>query len=331
MEPLLNNCFVYHSDSFDPYFNLAAEQYLLKQCNNEVILLLYKNTDCIVFGRNQDIFFNCDMELMHKLNVLPVRRITGGGAVFHDVGNLNFCFIIPVEHYKKESSMQIIRDALLNLGIPANVTGRNDITVNNTKVSGNAFYSNSTHALHHGTLLVNSDLEKMEKLLKVDPSKLQPHGIHSVRSRVANLHELYPQYMTDNYEKAITKAFAEYYLGNSNALELRNLNNRKNIYEIKNFFSSDEWIFAHSLKEGEKNSTRFSWGSLDVFYVSIGSKEKYVKIFSDTLYADLFGRIKEKIEKINMNNVMTYHYQSSAESNEQEMINDIIEFINNGR
>lgn len=333
MEPLLNNCLIYHSDSLDPYFNLATEQYLLKQCSNEAILLLWKNTDCIVFGRNQDIFFDCDIELMYKLNVLPVRRITGGGAVFHDAGNLNFSFIVPVNHYKKDNSMQIIRNALVKLGIPAEITGRNDIAVNNAKVSGNAFYSNSTHVLHHGTLLINIDLEKMEKLLKVDPSKLRSHGIRSVRSRVANLYESYPQYAMENYEQAIIKAFAGYYLSNSEAFESRNLNNndRKRIHEIKTSFISDEWIFAHSLEEGRKNSTRFSWGTLVVVYINVSSKEQYVKIFSDTLYADLFSRIKEKIEKTNINNVMIHYYQPNIESKEQEMFNDIIEFIVNER
>lgn len=174
----------------NPYENLAMEEYLTDALPvNSALMFLWQNRNCVVIGKNQNIYDECNLDLMKSDEVKPVRRKTGGGAVYHDLGNLNFSFITDKKHYSKESNNQIIINALKRLDINAEISGRNDLVIREQKFSGHA-YLNKRNCLHHGTLMVDVDKNKLAKYLNVSKEKLSGKHVSSVRSRVINLKEV---------------------------------------------------------------------------------------------------------------------------------------------
>src|SRR6056297_3762446 len=152
---ILHNTKIYHSTSFDPWHNLAFEEYLLNQVEeNEVILYLWQNDNTGVIGRNQNAWKECRSELLAEEGGKLARRLSGGGAVYHDLGNLNFTFIMDKDNYNLKKQLKVILEAVRDQGIEAEFSGRNDLVVKSKKFSGNAFYFGSETAYHHGTILV---------------------------------------------------------------------------------------------------------------------------------------------------------------------------------
>ncbi len=185
--------------STSPYHNLAVEEYLLQQTTDNVFML-WQNDNTIVIGRHQNTAAEVNQEYVDSHHVNIVRRLTGGGAVFHDIGNLNFTFIQNVETGKKEIDflkyLQPIVDALQSLGVPAAFSGRNDLVINGQKISGNAMTFFGNRVLEHGTLLFSSQMSDLANALKVDPDKFIDKAVKSVRSRVTNISEHLPKPMT---------------------------------------------------------------------------------------------------------------------------------------
>lgn len=185
--------------STSPYHNLAVEEYLLQQTTDNVFML-WQNDNTIVIGRHQNTAAEVNQEYVDSHHVNIVRRLTGGGAVFHDTGNLNFTFIQNVEPGKKEIDflkyLQPIVDALQSLGVPAAFSGRNDLVINGQKISGNAMTFFGNRVLEHGTLLFSSQMSDLANALKVDPDKFIDKAVKSVRSRVTNISEHLPKSMT---------------------------------------------------------------------------------------------------------------------------------------
>ena len=182
-----------------PYHNLAVEEYLLQQTSDNVFML-WQNDNTIVIGRHQNTAAEVNQEYVDSHHVNVVRRLTGGGAVFHDTGNLNFTFIQNVEPGKKEIDflryLQPIVDALRSLGVPASFSGRNDLVINGQKISGNAMTFFGNRVLEHGTLLFSSQMSDLANALKVDPDKFIDKAVKSVRSRVTNISDHLPHPMT---------------------------------------------------------------------------------------------------------------------------------------
>ena len=284
----------------NPYRNLATEEFLIRYLAEHVqddmaILYLWQNVDCVVFGRNQNPSNECRLDVMEKLGVLPVRRKTGGGAVFHDLQNLNFSFIVPTGYYDRDTSMQIVVRALQMCGIDALINGRNDIMVGDCKVSGNAYLSKDGVCLHHGTLLIATNTEKMERLLTVDADKFAGKGICSVRSRVKNLNELMPTLTAADYKNALEKSFLEYYAGNKNTGFASLALNGKDLDRIRQHqaeYSSKEWIFGHEIRQIWNAAKRFNWGSCNIQYTGTS-----YGIYSDTLYTEAFEQVKKIVQK----------------------------------
>ena len=185
------------TNSLDPYYNLACEEYYLRDTEDDVFMH-WQNRPTVVIGRNQNLYDEVDLSYTEKEGIEVVRRITGGGAVYHDLGNVNYSFITSREKAAVldfDYFTRPIRDTLLSLGIEAVLSGRNDLVVSAPdgsflKFSGNAETATDRRILSHGTLLFDSDLGVLSKALKPDPEKLKKRAIQSVRSRVTNLKPL---------------------------------------------------------------------------------------------------------------------------------------------
>ena len=178
------------SYSFSPYFNLALEEYMLKHfLLEEMLVFLWQNVHTIVIGNNQNTV-EINIPYVDTHNIKVVRRLSGGGAVFQDMGNLNFTFLMPLPKANRldigKLAFPIVK-ALQNLGIPAQLSGRNDILVEGKKISGNAQRLYENKLLHHGTLLYDTDLDVLARVLQGGYDKIEPKGIKSVRSRVTNI------------------------------------------------------------------------------------------------------------------------------------------------
>lgn len=200
------------SDSYDPWFNLAVEECIFRQMPaTQRVLFLWRNADTVVIGRAQNPWKECNTRRMEEDNVRLARRSSGGGAVFHDLGNTCFTFMAGKPEYDKTISTAIVLNALNALGVDAEASGRNDLVVKtpdgDRKVSGSAYRETKDRGFHHGTLLLNADLSRLANYLNPDKKKLAAKGITSVRSRVANLTELLPGITHQQVCQAITEAF----------------------------------------------------------------------------------------------------------------------------
>ena len=200
----------YLTDCTDPYRNLAVEEYLTLHVQpGECILYLWQNQKTVVIGKNQNCWKECKVNDLERDGGHLVRRLSGGGAVYHDMGNLNFTFCVRKEDYDVDRQLSVIVAAVRSFGLDAEKTGRNDITAGGRKFSGNAFYRSGVFCYHHGTLLVSADMQQMGKYLNVSKQKLQSNGVDSVRSRVVNLRELEKTVTIEALEDRLQKAFAQ--------------------------------------------------------------------------------------------------------------------------
>ncbi|UXR74515.1 MULTISPECIES: lipoate--protein ligase [unclassified Staphylococcus] len=187
--------FISNNNNTDPTLNLAMEEYVLKNVpmdDDESYFLFYINRPSIIVGKNQNTIEEVHQTYIDEHHIDVVRRISGGGAVYHDFGNLNFSFITKDDgqsfHNFKKFTQPIV-DALNKMGVDAEMTGRNDIQVGQAKISGNAMVKVKDRMFSHGTLMLNSELDEVQNALKVNPAKIQSKGVKSVRKRVANIVE----------------------------------------------------------------------------------------------------------------------------------------------
>lgn len=201
------------NNSTDPTYNLAFEEYVFNNlCKDDTILLLWQNEPSVIIGRYQNTVEEINTDYIEEKGIHVVRRMTGGGAVYHDLGNLNYSFIIPnveAEIDFKTFSRPLV-EALDKLGITAEQTGRNDITIDGKKISGNAQFYNKKGLLHHGTILFDAKLNAVQDALRVKEGKISSKGIKSVRSRVTNIKPYMSEDMdVETFKRFLLDAFSE--------------------------------------------------------------------------------------------------------------------------
>lgn len=179
---------IVESHAMDVYRNLAIEEYLVDEVRDAgPVLFLWRSECAVVMGKNQNPWKECRLDLMVKDGVPAARRMSGGGTVYHDAGNLNYCIIVDREAYREEQAYDVVFEALNSFGIHAVKTGKSNLSVDGLKFSGNAFAFRKGRALHHGTLLLNTDLERLDRYLGSMMDGIETHAIASVPADVMNL------------------------------------------------------------------------------------------------------------------------------------------------
>lgn len=283
------------TDETNPYKNLALEEYLFHKVGpSELILFLWQNERTIVIGRNQNPWKECKLQELEADGGKLVRRLSGGGAVFHDLGNLNFTFLVSKENYDLERQLEVILQAVNKLGIPAMKSGRNDITVEGRKFSGNAFYSDGIQSYHHGTILVQVDMSRLSHYLQVSREKLVSKGVDSVRSRVTNLTEYLPNLTINRMKEELINALGEVYGLTPEPLQQEGLE-LQNLKMLEAKFSSWEWNFGKKLNFSDSFGRRFTWGDIELQLIVDSGMIKECAVYSDSLETGLFEIIAGKL------------------------------------
>ncbi|CAM5215505.1 lipoate--protein ligase OS=Ureibacillus acetophenoni OX=614649 GN=SAMN05877842_11914 PE=4 SV=1 [Ureibacillus acetophenoni] len=273
----------------DPRVNLAIEEYILRNLDVEKdsYLLFYINQPSIIIGKNQNTIEEINTDYVEENGIIVVRRLSGGGAVYHDLGNLNFSFITKDDgdsfnNYKKFT--QPVVDALANLGVQAELSGRNDILAEGRKVSGNAQYSTKGRMFSHGTLMFDLNIDDVVNALKVKQDKIESKGIKSVRSRVTNIKPFLKEDITiEQFKLEILKSI----FGGEDQIQYYELTDEdwEKIHEIsRTRYQTWEWNYGKSPRFNIQKTERFPSGGIDLrLEVSKGIIEE-IKI-----YGDFFG------------------------------------------
>ncbi len=271
--------FIYNS-STDPFYNLALEEWLMKNCDEDVFIL-WQNRPTVVIGRYQNAYAEVNIPYAEKNGISVVRRMSGGGAVFHDLGNLNFTFIVKDEGDGIDfvRFLTPIKKALASLGIVTEISGRNDLLMNGKKISGSAQCRKYGKVLHHGTLLVDVDVETLSSVLNVSAEKLSSKGISSVRSRVTNIKDVYPHVNVS----VIIDALTEQLWGRRLELTEREKSEIALLADEK--YSSWEYVYGSSKALSKTVSERFDGGSIELSFDSENGVIEDIKISGD-FFAD---------------------------------------------
>ena len=270
--------FITH-DNRDPYFNLASEEYLLKQTDG-YYFYLWINAPAVIVGVNQNAFEEVNLSYVKENDIKVVRRLTGGGAVYHDSGNLCYTVIAPYdeqqENYKIFTAPVI--EYLNSIGVNAEFSGRNDITVDGKKISGNAQTVFGKRIMHHGTLLFNTDPNALTKSLNPNKLKTQSKGIKSIRARVTNISERMQNSITiEQFKQGLTQkflSFCEPYSFSQNDLE-------KIEKLVREKYSTYEWNFSRSPLSKSVFEKKFDFGIVNIHFDIISGLIKNPMITGD--------------------------------------------------
>ena len=281
------------------YFNLAMEEYFLKNCNED-IFLLWRNENAIIVGKNQNTLSEINYDYVKNNNIKVVRRQSGGGAVFHDLGNINFTFISCNDNSFSDFkifTMPII-DALKELGIEAEFSGRNDLLINNQKFSGNAQYNYKNKVMHHGTLLFSSEINDLSNALKVKPLKFEGKGVKSVKSRVTNISSHLKKEMSVLEFKDYLMNFINKRDENSRFYELSD-EDMKNINKlVEEKYSTWEWNFGNSPKYSLNKELKYPGGNVEFNLDVKDGIIKNIKFFGDFFGKEDVSFIEDKLKNI---------------------------------
>ncbi|MDR0395321.1 MAG: lipoate--protein ligase [Tannerella sp.] len=286
------------SGGTNPYENLALEEYLLWNAEKgECILYLWQNRHTVVIGINQNPWKEAHVKELERDNGFLARRMSGGGAVFHDLGNLNFTFLVREEDYDVGRQLGVIIRAVDKFGIQAEKSGRNDILADGKKFSGNAFFNSRKYCYHHGTLLLDVDMSNLSRYLNVSHAKLQSKGVDSVRSRVVNLKELAPGMNVGSLQDALIEAFGEVYGGRPQPFPSERLN-RGEIRSYEEKYASWEWRLGRKLPFTAEYSRRFAWGDLTLQFCVKGGIIQDAMAYSDGMETNFIKSIGAALKDV---------------------------------
>ncbi len=292
-------CIYNHSN--DPYFNMATEEHFFKNYTED-IFMLWKNSPAVIVGKHQNTLAEINLDYIKENNIPVVRRLSGGGAVFHDLGNINFTFIQSGDSEKLvdfRKYTQPILDVLTNLGIDARFEGRNDLTIDGKKFSGNAEHVIKNRVLHHGTLLFSSEMKDLTKSLKVNPLKFQDKAVKSVRSRVTNISDHLPSPIsldefTNKVMNHIQGMYADskiYDISDDDKISIEALAESK--------YSTWEWNFGYTAKYNFSQGFKTSGGNVEVHLNVDKGIIKEAKIYGDFFNKKDITELEYALQNVN--------------------------------
>ena len=311
--------YFFESSNYNPWQNLATEKHLAERIQpGDLLLYLWQNENTVVIGRNQNALRECKTQLLESEGGYLARRTTGGGAVYHDLGNLCFTFAASPERYDLERQMRVIQRACRKFGIDTEFSGRNDIiTKDGYKFSGNAFSVTTQCKIQHGTLMLDVNKEKLGRYLTPSEEKMKAKGVKSVASRVCNLKELCPQVTVEAMKEALKEAFEEEY-GPFQTYAQDGLNSEQ-IEKFCQEYASWDWRYGKSPECEVVHSKRFSWGEVQLH---LKLKNLYIeecKVYSDALDVEL----PLQIEKL----LIQKRYDMDQVEAERSELQDVITWL----
>lgn len=286
----------------DPRINLAIEEYALKNLDiEETYLLFYINEPSIIIGKNQNTVEEINTEYVEDNGIHVVRRLSGGGAVYHDLGNLNFSFITKDDgdsFHNFQKFTEPVTEALQKLGVNAELSGRNDLMAEGRKISGNAQFSTKGRMFSHGTLLFDSEIESVVSALKVKKDKIESKGIKSIRSRVANISEFLDEKITiEEFRTLLLKnifgdlgEIPEYKLTDEDWERIHQLSRER--------YQNWDWNYGRSPKFDLQHSHRFPVGQIDIRLNVTKGKIEGCKIYGDFFGVGDVSEIENKLTGI---------------------------------
>ncbi|MBQ2955831.1 MAG: lipoate--protein ligase [Clostridia bacterium] len=286
---MITSAKIYLTDCTDPHRNLAMEEAMLHSLpEGQAALFLWQNRHTVVIGSGQNAWRECNTALLEQEGGTLARRSSGGGAVYHDLGNLNFSFIMPRCDYDVDRHLKAVMNALAMHGLHAEKSGRNDLVIGGCKFSGNAFRLMKTSALHHGTLLIDSDMAMVSRYLTPDQDKLKAKGVRSVASRVVNLSAL-ASVSVESMTEAMMDAFRQEYgpagisVPEETAFPL--------YPGLLEKHCSWEWNYGASPEGSLELSRRFPWGGVQIYAKITGGAAQEVRVYTDSMDETLARRL----------------------------------------
>ncbi len=292
---MITKLYTISSQTTDPHKNLALEEYLLHQvADEECILYLWQNYKTVVIGKNQNPWRECRTGDLSRAGGTLVRRLSGGGAVFHDMGNLNFTFLVKAHNYDLEKQLQVILDAVKSAGIPAEKSGRNDITVDGKKFSGNAFYRTAEQCYHHGTLMVDVNKEDLTRYLSVSEEKLKWKGVASVRSRVMNLREADASLTTERLGQLLEASFQQVYGRPVDQYPEEKIETAE-LDRLEEKYRSAQWTWGRKIDFTHCISRKFGWGEVSLELEVKDGQIKDAAVYSDSLETAWINPVRQQL------------------------------------
>ncbi len=290
---------IINSPSNNAYFNIASEEYLLNKYPKEELFLLYVNAPSIIVGRFQNTLAEINLDYVEANKIKVVRRLSGGGAVYHDLGNLNFSFHTPLSDDDFSDFSKFTRpvvDLLNSLNVPAKLEGRNDLLVDGKKFSGNAKLARNGKMIQHGTILINSEMKVLSEALKINPLKFQDKAVKSARARVTNLIDYLPKETTvESFKTLLINQIIKENPGNSDVYIL----SPEDLLEIEKLvadkYSTWDWNFGVSPAYNFNKAIKVSAGFIEVHLDVKKGVIKRARIFGDFFASKPIEELEEKL------------------------------------
>lgn len=277
---MAHNNYFFFSPTGNATQNMAYDDFFLSKLGkDDFLMMFYVNDNAVIIGKNQNGWRECNLPTMEADNVTLARRVSGGGAVYHDKGNLNFSFIAGENRYDVQAQLKLIVDTMQNMGIPAAFSGRNDILADGKKFSGNAFCRRGMINMHHGTILVDTDLSRLQNYLNVSQKKIESKGITSVRSRVCNISEFNKDLTVDTVAQTLEEVYYTTY--DLPSIFIFSEEDKQALATLQEKHASWDWRLGSAPQFDIALEERFVWGGIE-FYLSV----KHGKVTNATVYSD---------------------------------------------